>query len=267
MNIYIDILIIENIIVNLFLLSISYKILKIKYDFKKAIIISILSGLYSITMLFNELILFSKIPFQLGVGFIMCYFPLIDKNFKKTLKCFFTFLIVSFVLSGLCFKFMINSEEYVLVNGILISNFSIKYLMLGVILIFITLERITTNIRERNIITNFFYEVKLKIKDEEVNLNGFLDSGNELREPITNLPCILVEDKFINVKDIDKSETYYVPYKAVGYEGRLLGVKADYVVIRRENDDWKRVDAIICICSDKLSNESDFNALLSRGVL
>jgi len=28
-------------------------------------------------------------------------------------------------------------------------------------------------------------------------IKGFLDTGNELREPITNLPCIIVEEKII----------------------------------------------------------------------
>lgn len=267
MEIYLDVLILENFIVNLFLIMVSFKILKYKYSFKKAILAAIIGGLYSLCMVIKEISFFKAFYIQILIAFLMIYIPLEKREKIKLVKSFFTFMSSSFFLSGICFKFIISSQKYTIIDGVVIKNFSIKYLLLGVFIVFIILERITTCIRDRNIVSNFIYDVKLNIKNKEINIKGFLDSGNELREPVTNLPCILIERRELENINFKKDEMYRIPYKAIGYSGGLYGFKVENIRILKDGKLWREIEGIICPCDDRLSKENEFVGLISRGVI
>lgn len=267
MNIYVDVLIIENLVVNLFLLIISYKVIRERYSFKKCIFSAFIGALYTLTMIFNELNFLSNNVFQIIVSLILVYIPIHNKKISNVLKSWLMFISASFLLSGICFKFAILTKEYSIKNGIVINNFNIKYLILSVGIIFIFLERTTSYIREKNIIRDFFYDIEIRFKGTEISVKGFLDSGNELREPITNLPCILVEEAYLNELDINSEGALYIPYSAIGYNGSLRGFKVNNIKLRKSGELFREIDAILCPCKDTLSRDNEFNALLSRGVI
>ncbi|MCR6515900.1 MAG: sigma-E processing peptidase SpoIIGA [Clostridium chrysemydis] len=266
MDIYIDVLILENSIVNLFLLTITYKILRIEYSFRNSFVISFLGSFYSLTMILDSLKIFSIFPIQLFVAIIMCYIPIKNKAFTKIIKATITFLGVSFVLSGICFKFMMESGRYTTLDGIYLSDFKVKYLILSIIIIYLTLDRIITLIKEKNIMDNFIFDLKINIGESEIKIKSFLDTGNELREPITNLPCVIIEKNSFKYNESENEVFYKIPYKAIGCEGYLKGIKVKSMQIRK-GDMLKEFEGIVCLCDEKLSKENEFNALLSRGVL
>ncbi|MGL5416594.1 MAG: sigma-E processing peptidase SpoIIGA [Clostridium sp.] len=267
MRLYLDVLVMENFIANLFIIIITFKVLKYEYSFKKALIISFLSGMYSLCMVIEELSFLKAIYIQIIVAFLMIYIPSVERNRSRLIRGFITFMAISFLLSGLLFKFIISTQKYTLIDGVVIKNFNVRYLMLGICIVFIGLERITTLIRDRNIVSNFIYDINLKIDNKEITLRGFLDSGNELREPVTNLPCILIEkEKLKNIKR-SKEEMYKIPYRAIGYSGGLYGFKVKEIKILKDGEVWREVEGIICPCDDKLSDENEFSGLISRGVI
>ncbi|MEG1001942.1 sigma-E processing peptidase SpoIIGA [Clostridium sp.] len=267
MDIYIDVLILENLIVNLFLLIITYKVLREGYSFKKCLISALLGGIYTLTMVLEWANFLSSNIFQVIVAIVLVYIPIKNKKIGHVLKCGATFILCACVLSGICFKITVETGIYTIRSGTLISDFKLKYLILCVIIIFITVDRITTYIREKNIINNFFYDVEINLKNSSINVKGFLDSGNELREPVTNLPCILVEESYLNITNMKDENIFSIPYSAIGYNGSLKGIRADNVKIRKEGKVFKEINAIICPCRDTLSRDNEFNALLSRGVM
>ena len=134
-------------------------------------------------------------------------------------------------------------------------------------IIYIIYERAHSYFRERIAVNSFTYDIELWISGTKHIIRGFLDTGNELREPITNLPCIIVEENYVSNCEMEEDKTYYVPYSAIGYAGKLQGFKGEKVRIRRDNDEWHEIEAIICPCREVLSRDREFNALLSRGVI
>ncbi len=267
MDIYVDILLIENFLVNLFLLTISYRVLREKYSFKKCIFAAALGALYTLTMVFEELNWLSNNFFQVIVSLSLAYIPLGNKKIGNALKCGATFIASACVLSGICFKIAVITNEYSIKNGIMINNFKVKYLIICVAILFVALERITSYIREKNIIRDFFYDIEITLKDKVIMIKGFLDSGNELREPITNLPCILVEEDYLNTLDVKSEGVFYIPYSAIGYNGSLKGFKVNNIKLKKSGETFREIDAILCPCKDTLSRDNEFNALLSRGVI
>ena len=142
-----------------------------------------------------------------------------------------------------------------------------QYLLISIILVYIISDRVLSYLRERALITNFIYEVELYIRGVRYVVRGFLDTGNELRESITNLPCIIVEEKYINYFQEIDSNTYYIQYNGIGYRGKMKGFKVDKVILKKSDNEEMEISAIICPCKEVLNKENEFNALLSRGVI
>ena len=260
MVVYIDILIIENFIVNLFLLLITMKVSRYKYN--KTIYFSAAIGAFYTIVLFFENSILTSLPFKLFVVLIMI--SITSKSFKilKIIKASITFLIMSFTLAGFCFSFSLMDNQYSIFDSFEISNYSMKYLIISIMILYIAIV-----LRERAVINNFIYEIEISDEKNTLFIKGLLDTGNALREPVTNLPCIIIENDFLNGFNIQKHEEFYIPYSTIGEEGNLKGFKSEKVRIRGEDKEWRTIEAIICSCKNKLSKENEFNALLSRGVI
>ena len=266
MEVYIDILILENFIINLFLMILTMKILKYKVKDILLICSGFIGALYTIVLLFPKLNVLTSFPCRIIVLYIMIRISYGKKGFINIIKAMGIFLLLTFTLSGLCFLFSLNQNEYLLGESFEISKYSMKYLLLGGMIIYMFCNRLIEYIKNKLMINNFKFKIQFEISGNVYNIEGFLDTGNELREPISNLPCILIEKDFINTSDFNSHDIYYIPYSAIGYGGNLKGIKVESIKIKGEKF-YNEVDAIICLCNEKLSKENDFNALLSRGVI
>lgn len=268
MKIYIDVLLVENFIIDMFILMITSKIVRIRVNNKYLIAASFIGAIYTLVGIFPDLKFFSIFPFQVIVAYLMMSILLKSRCWKTVIKATLIYIIIAFILSGISLSFALWQNSYSLKSVYKIENYSLKYLVISIILVYIVLDRVTSYLRERALITNFTYDIELYIKDIKFVIKGFLDTGNELREPITNLPCIIVEEKYLNsFIEEEEDKTYYIPYSAIGFKGKLRGFKVDKVLIRGISDNWREVSAIICPCKDELNREKEFNALLSRGVI
>lgn len=265
MVIYIDILLIENFIINLFLLLITLKVLRYKY-YRTIYIGSALGALYTL-VLFMDNVSVQSLPFKIVVVLIMLCIS--TKNFKilKIMKSFMVFMAMSFTLCGITFTFSMMENNYSIFGEFKIDNYSVKYLLISVMLLYIFIVRISDYLRDRALINNFIYDIEITKDKKSIFLKGLLDTGNALREPVSNLPCIIIESDYLNNFNIKNSEEFLIPYNTIGEDGNLIGFRTEEVRIRGEDKEWKDVEVIVCKCKNKLSKENEFNALLSRGVI
>ncbi|GAA0077975.1 sigma-E processing peptidase SpoIIGA [Clostridium sp. CTA-5] len=266
MEVYVDILIFENFIVNLFLISLTMKVLKYKCRDVQLVCSAFIGAIYTIVLVIPQLYILTSLPFRFLVLYMMIRISFGKTNIVNTLKSISIFLLLTFTLSGICFMFSMNQNGYILGSSFEIRNYSIKYLLLSVMIIYMFFNRLIEYIKNRVFINNYKFKIEFTIEDKTYDVESFLDTGNELREPVTNLPCILIEKELISNIDFNNKNTYYVPYASIGYEGKLKGIKVESINIIGAHFNNK-VDAIICPCNQKLSKENDFNALLSRGVV
>ena len=105
MEIYLDIVLIENFVIDMFILLITAKLMHIKYDNKSLILASSLGAVYSIVSVFPELKIFSLFPFQILVAWIMIRILWESNNFKVELKATGIYILIAFLLSGISFGF------------------------------------------------------------------------------------------------------------------------------------------------------------------
>jgi len=267
MEIYADILILENCIVNLFLLTATMKCIKHKCKMIALIISSSIGGVYTLILLIPKLKIFSSLPCELIVACIMIRLVYGKTSFFNLIKLLVIFLMMTFTLSGLCFLFSIKQNLYLIGTTFKIEKYSIKYIMLGIMIIYIIYTRIIDYIKDKLFTDKFRFKIEFEIENKKYSFQSFLDTGNELREVITNLPCILIEEDLIADVNFHSKNTYNILYSSIGYGGSLKGIRVNNIKIKNEDFLCHEIDAIICPCKEKLSKENEFNALLSRGVV
>lgn len=267
MEIYVDVIIMENFIIDLFILVTTAKILRLKTNKIKLLIGSITGGIYSLVMVIPQIKFLASIPFQIILAFFIIMISFNKSRILNIIKGVGMFILVSMILSAMCILMTTCGGEYNFNKPFVIEENSFKNIVISLIIIFLVSNRIINYIKERAIVDNFIFDIELEFKGIKHVIRGFLDSGNELREPSTNLPCLLVEKKFIDISDMDEKNIYYIPYKAIGIKGTIRGMKVDNLRIKKDGEEWKIVEAIICPCQEVLSKEEEFNALLSRGLI
>ena len=265
--VYADTIILENTVINLFLLMLTMKCSKHKYKMTSIMISAFIGGLYTIVLFIPKLLILRSFLIELFVAYLMIRIASGKMSIFSHIRLLILFLLLTFMLSGICFLFSIKQNLYILGNSLDIKKYSIKYTMISLMIIYIISVRVLDYIRERNFINNYLFKITFKIDDTEYKFQSFLDTGNELREPVTNLPCILVEKEYMKNLDIEQKCRYYIPYNAIGLQGNLKGIRVDNILVSGKGISEKRIDAVLCPCDEKLSKENEFNALLSRGII
>lgn len=266
MKIYADILVFENCLVNFFLLTITMKCTKRKCSFLPLMFSSFVGGIYTLVIFIPKLNILSCLPFALIVAFIMLRVVYGKTNMINMIRVLVIFLLISFTLSGICFLLSLNQNSFIIGKLYKLENFSLKNIILGIMFIYLILNRIIDNVKERLIIGDLKFGIEFEVEKKVYNFEGFLDTGNELIEPITNLPCILIEENLIKDINFNRLNSYFILYSAIGYDGNLKGIRVNDIKVTKNDCFYEKIDAIICPCKEKLSKENDFNALLSRGV-
>lgn len=267
MKVYVDVIVFENFIIDLFLLRITCKVLKYKSG-KKIYFAALIGGLYSLVVVIKSLNFLTLFLFQTLIAFFMLRISIGKLNLKDSIKALCVFYINSMLLCGTCLALTNTNKSYSISSNYIIRDNLIKEILIAIIIVYLFLDRFISYLRDRSIVTNFLFQVEITVNNVKYTVNSFLDTGNELKEPITNLPCIIVENKLISKESIENLKTYHVPFSAIGGKGYLEGVIVDKVRIKGDDSNqWKEIDAIICFCNETLSSSNEFNALLSRGIL
>ncbi|NFO99213.1 sigma-E processing peptidase SpoIIGA [Clostridium botulinum] len=260
---YLDIFIIENFIVNFFLLYITTQTLRLKQNIVYVILASVIGTIYAVLMVYSRFRYFFNVPLKMFIAIIMILIVFRKKNLLFLFKATVMFVIYSMLLAGICIFIEFNNFN----SNTILSKFSYKYLILAIMVFYIVIHRLVSYIRDRNEISNFIYEIDIVMDDFTKKVKAFLDTGNELREPATNLPVMIVEKSVISISELNTDKKFVIPYRVVnGFTGELQGFKPKYIQVHRKNTVEKR-EVIVALCNNGLSELNDYNALLSRGII
>ena len=235
MEIYADIVILENCIVNFFLLTLTMKCIKHKCKLITLIISSLIGGIYTVVLLIPRLNILACLPCELVVAFIMLRLVYGKTSIINMIKLLVTFLMITFTLSGVCFLFSLKQNLSLIENTFKIEKYSVKYIMLGIMIIYIIYSRFIEYIKDKLFISNFNFKIEFEVEDRQYSFKSFLDTGNELREPITNLPCILIEENLIKDISFEGKNIYYILYSSIGYGGKLKGIRVNNIKIKKKD--------------------------------
>ncbi len=131
MVIYIDVIIIENIIMNSIILYVAEIMYKEKIKLWRIVISSSIGAFYA-TMQYIQIWNASYI-LKILLSIVMVYIAFYPKTIKAMIKQLLIFYLTSFVFGGVAFAllYFVKPQEILIKNGIYIGDYPIKIVLLG----------------------------------------------------------------------------------------------------------------------------------------
>lgn len=290
MTIYIDLIFFENIIMNSIIIYATSTIIKQKPKILRVLISSIIGAIYSIALYITNYKIYTSIFSKIILSIIMMYVAFKPSNLKKLFKQVLIFYLTSFVFGGVALNliYFLKPENISIKNGLFTGEYALKVIMLGA-LVALIIVKISIKIIKSKITTKDMYcKIKMKINEKQIETNAMIDTGNLVKEPITNTPVVIVESSLLegiipkeilnnlenilcgNLNNIPQEiqEEYFtrlrcIPFSSLGKEnGMLVGIKIPEIIAQNEEEEKKTSNIIIGIYDKSLTKRGEYRALI-----
>lgn len=182
------------------------------------------------------------------------------KSLKEYLKNTVLYWGMNFLIGGM-FQFLYNKFPTVKENSYPMLTF-VGTILFACMFIRKGIEIIKSNFLEKSI----YLPVIIRIGKNSIKAVGLMDTGNQLKEPISKKPVVIMEKELLEKEDIILSENnfYAIPFHSLGKKrGIMRGFIAEEVTI--ENGKEKKVvnQVMIGICEEKLSMNGEYSLILN----
>lgn len=295
MTIYIDVVFVENIIMNYIILYGTAVIAKVIPKHLRLIIASNVGALYAIISYMSVLKIYSWVILKIILSIIIVYIAFNPQNIKKMLKQLLLFYLTSFVFGGAAFFliYVVKPQDIIIRNGVYVGIYPLKIALLGAILGFVVIVLSFKIIKTKLSKKSLFCNVKININKKQVETVAMIDTGNLLKDPISNTPVIVVEHSLLydilpkqilnnlekilggelenipeDVKEKYISKLKVIPFSSLGRQnGMLLGIKADEINIESEDGNITKDNIIVGIYDKSLTKRGEYRALVGMNLL
>ena len=290
MTIYIDIVIIENLIMNYIILCATGIVSKNKIRHLRLIMASLLGAIYSVVAYMKILEIYSNIVLKILLSVIIVYIAYNPQTVKKLWKTLVMFYLVSFVFGGVAFSliYIIKPQDIIMKNGLFLGTYPLKTIILGAIVAFAIIIIAVKIIRKKFTTKDMICDIEIMLNNKKINTKALIDTGNMLKEPITNTPVVVVEKILLyecipkeilnNINqiiggDLEKipqqiqsqyiSKLKLIPFSSLGKQnGMLLGIKVQQIKIIKENEEITKENIIVGIYQQSLTKNGEYQALM-----
>lgn len=295
MTVYVDVIFLENIIINYIILYVTGIISKTNIKQLKILLGSIIGATYAIIYYILNLKIYSSFIIKIVLSIIIIYVSFNPKKFKILFKQVILFYLISFVFAGATIGiiYMVNFQNITIQNGVLVGNYTIRTILIGIIiayfLVMIGEKIIKTKFSKKDMIC----DIEVNFENKKIKTKALIDTGNMLKEPITNTSVIVLEytllydiipkqilDNLENILGGDLSkipkdlQTEYIskfrviPFSSLGKQnGILLGVKGENLIVNI-NEEMKKIDKVIIgIYNKPLTKNGEYKGLLGLEIL
>lgn len=181
------------------------------------------------------------------------------------IKVLFVFLFSSFICLGVviavCFLFKL---KFVAVNNsVVYFDISAATIIVSAFVAYV-LSSLIIRFYNRTLSKNELYTLIVENKGEREDFVAFLDTGNKLREPFSNMPVILLKKSKASHLLCD-SKTRFVPVTTVNNASLLVAFKPDKITLKTTKNQEVITNAYVALCDDV--GDKGFTAILNYDIL
>ncbi len=290
MTIYVDVVLIENLIMNYIILFATGLILKIKIKHIRLILGSLLGAIYSIVAYTGVLKIYSSFILKIILSVIIVYVAYNPQSVKKLCKELLFFYLTSFVFGGAAFAliYIVKPQDILMKNGLFLGTYPLKTVILAAIVAFVVIITAFTIIKSKFTKKDMICEIEVKLNNKIIKTEALIDTGNMLKEPITNTPVVVMEHTLLydcmpkeilnhleeimggdfekipeEIKNIYISKLKLIPFSSLGKQnGMLIGIKPEYLKIIKEEQVDVKENVILGIYDKSLTKKGEYRALM-----
>lgn len=292
MTIYLDVIFLLNVLFDACILLILTVLSKLKVPIYRIIFGSLYAASFVFIMLGAWANIFShpviKFIFSMGIIFIT-FFPF---SIRKGLQLFFYLYVVTFSLGGFvigCNYFFGQSIWFQ--NGALLTTNGgygdpVTWGFVGLVFPLACYFYVKNDYHRKvkKLQTELLYDCFFDFRFFQIQCRGLLDTGNQLVDPITNRPVIILDirrfesevpsDLFhqyiqfpLNLEDFDEIYRTYklkcIPYQALGKKnGMLMGMEAAQLKVLSTTSNESFTNVLVAFAPESLHTE-DFSCILN----
>lgn len=239
--VYIELVYILNFLLDFMILYGTKRLLKINKNILRIILGSLIGSLTTLNI-YLKLSSLELILIKIVLSLLMNIVSFGKNNLIKNTTYFY---LISIIFGGVIYLLDIELNFYI--NMLLL-------IALCPIIIFIFIkeyQNYNLNIKEK-------YNVTFIYKNKTYHLEGFIDTGNHLEDPLTNKSVILID------LPINTNKVIYIPFKALNTEGIIPCIKPDKLLINNKeinkcliglSKDKISIPGMNCILPNKLKEE------------
>lgn len=294
-TLYIDVLFFINFIVDWFILMISADILRVKPVWWRTVAGAVLGGLFACLYFFLPSFFFLldallQILLLLFISYIVYGFS----GIKEFLKAFTVIFFVTIVFGGTMLLLQYHTAAgtvMVFSKGALYFDMPFLWFIFFSAAAWLLVKGITGVLswfRKKDVI----FPVRITLNGKTIDTNGFYDTGNQLFDPITNLPVIIAEYSVIRsllpqdvqicfregmgcavLADILSKSSFARKFRviackgAMGYGEILPGFLPDSLEISTKKGQKHQTYAAVGVTSQALSKTGGYHILLHPALM
>ena len=290
MTIYVDVVLIENLIMNYIILLATGLILKIRIKHIRLILGSLLGAIYSIVAYTGILKVYSSFILKIILSIIIVYIAYNPQAVKKLCKELLFFYLTSFVFGGAAFAliYIVKPQDILMKNGLFLGTYPLKTVILAAIVAFVVVITAFTIIKSKFTKKDMICEIEVKLNSKIIKTKALIDTGNMLKEPITNTPVVVIEHTLLydcipkeilnhlediiggdfekipeEIKNVYISKLKLIPFSSLGKQnGMLIGIKPEYLKIIKEEQINVKENVILGIYDKSLTKKGEYRALM-----
>lgn len=297
MEIYLDVVALENIVINYLILMVTAKFSKNKSSNLRLLLGAMLGAAYLVVMILLPdmkvyTTVLSKLLLSIAMVAVTFHFTKLTVFFK-TLAMFYA---ATFLFAGAGFALMfLNREWGVMKNGVLMTPMSLlntkwSELLVAFAVTLIILRIVWDVIQKKFLREKLLVQLIITFDKKAIQLFALVDTGNSLHDPLTNMPVVVVEYSAIkellppDIRDIYEKNTdndlntitatiscsdwfsrfRLIPFTSLGKEnGMLIGFRPDYIEIGTEEEKRGVQEVIVGIYNRALSRNEQYRALMN----
>ena len=267
MTIYIDVVFLENLVMNSIILIASGIILKKKLKWIRILLASSLGAIYTIIGYISVLQIYSNLVLKVILSILIIYIAFNPQTVKQLWKDVLIFYLTSFVFGGVAFAliYVVKPQDILMKNGLFLGTYPLKTVLLAAIVAFIIIIAAFAIVKTKFSKKDMFCDVEVELNNKKIKTRAMIDTGNLLKEPITNTPVIVLEHTLLYecvpkeildnlesilggelVKISEEIRNEYIsrlkliPFASLGKQnGMLVGIKADSLkIIQDEQEEF-----------------------------
>lgn len=271
--------------------------LNLKRVWWRLIIGAIIGCFFLLGLIYPELSFVESLPFKIIISVAMVttsFWPGSLSNFIKILGFFY---LISFMMGGgvLAFFYVLNLQSFS-DSILLINNISVPWwiLLISSIILFLFIKFLWPFIQRKLLRESLLVPITIIIDKKPLDLIALIDTGNDLFDPISNYPVIIIELDVIknifneeiqellkksseeNLQDLGEllskspwaPRLRIIPFESIGKnKGIMIGFRPDMVYIKYENRVLQIKNSILGVYSRILSPDGSYRALLNPVLL
>lgn len=291
MTIYIDVVLIENLVMNYIIIYATAIVLKTKKKHLRFFLASLLGAVYSIIAYISTLKIYSSLIVKFILSIIIVYIAYNPQKVKELWKDILIFYLISFVFGGAAFSliYIVKPQDILMKNGLFLGTYPLKTIILGAIVAFVLIVVTFKVIKTKFSKKDMYCELIISLNGKKIKTKAMIDSGNFLREPITNTPVIVVESSLlyecipkeilnnlsgilggdfdgipVEIRNEYLPKLKFIPFSSLGKQnGMLVGIRPEWVIMELDEESRiKKDNVIVGIYDRSLTKHGEYRALV-----